>query len=60
LVRKFGKNRALISKNMPSRSGKQIRDRYLNTLDPNTRKENFSNEEDLKLLELFSKYGPAW
>lgn len=60
LIQKFGKNWSLISKYMPSRSGKQIRDRFLNTLDPTLNREKFSEEEDQKIIDLFNKYGTAW
>lgn len=60
LVHKYGKSWSKISKAMVSRNGKQIRDRYLNILDPNVRKEKFSVEEDLLLLRLFRRYGPKW
>jgi hypothetical protein len=59
-IKKFGKNWSLISKYMSSRSGKQIRDRYLNTLDPNILKEKFTSEEDDKILECYSKFGSQW
>jgi len=59
-IKRFGKNWSLISKYMPTRSGKQIRDRYLNTLDPTILKEKFSYEEDKKIVELYKKYGSSW
>jgi hypothetical protein len=60
LLKTFGKNWSLISKYMPSRSGKQIRDRYLNTLDPCIKRDKFSKEEDMKIIEAYLKNGPAW
>jgi hypothetical protein len=60
LVTKFGKNWSLISKYIPSRTGKQIRDRYLNTLDSNINRERFSPDEDKKILELYLQYGTKW
>lgn len=60
LLKKFGKNWSLISKYMPSRSGKQIRDRFLNALDPNILKEKFTTEEDKKILDLYAKLGSSW
>lgn len=35
MVNLHGKNWGLISKNLHDRSGKQVRERYLNKLDPN-------------------------
>lgn len=60
LVAKFGKNWSLISKYIPSRTGKQIRDRYLNTLDSNINRERFSPEEDKKIVDLYLQYGTKW
>jgi len=60
LVNKYGKSWSKISKVLVSRNGKQIRDRYINILDPNIKKGKFSLEEDLKLLSLYRKLGPRW
>jgi hypothetical protein len=60
LLKTFGKNWSLISKYMPSRSGKQIRDRFLNTLDPSINRDKFTKEEDMRIVEFFLKNGPAW
>jgi hypothetical protein len=60
LLKTFGKNWSLISKYMPSRSGKQIRDRFLNTLDPCINRDKFTKEEDMKIIQAFLKNGPAW
>ena len=60
LVLKYGKAWSKISKLLGTRNGKQIRDRYINVLDPETRKGKFTDEEDSKLLELFKQYGPKW
>ena len=60
LVGKFGKNWSLISKYLPSRTGKQIRDRFLNTLDSNINRDKFSSEEDQKIIELYLQHGTKW
>jgi hypothetical protein len=60
LIRKFGKNWSLLAKYMPSRSGKQIRDRFLNTLDPNINTDKVTPEEDKKLIQLYTKFGTSW
>jgi hypothetical protein len=60
LLKKFGKNWSLISKYMTSRSGKQIRDRFLNALDPALTKDKFTNQEDLTILKLYAKMGSQW
>lgn len=60
LVRKYGCSWSKISKEFKTRNGKQIRDRYLNVLDPNINKERFTYEEDLSLVKLFYVHGPKW
>jgi hypothetical protein len=60
LLKKFGKNWSLISKYMTSRSGKQIRDRFLNALDPALTKDKFTTQEDLTILKLYAKMGSQW
>ena len=60
LVSHFGKSWSKISKFLNSRNGKQIRDRYINVLDPAIKKGKFSEEEDKMLIELYYKYGPKW
>ena len=46
LVKKYGTSWSRISKEMQSRNGKQIRDRYINVLDPYINKDKFTIEED--------------
>jgi hypothetical protein len=41
-------------------TGKQIRDRYTNYLDPAICKSKFSTEEDFQILQLHNKYGNKW
>ena len=60
LVEKHGKKWALIAKIFKTRSGKQIRHHYLNILDINNKKKGFTPEEDLKIKDLYLKYGPKW
>lgn len=60
LVGKYGKSWSKISKVLVSRNGKQIRDRFINILDPNIKKGKFSHEEDVKLVSLYKKLGPRW
>jgi hypothetical protein len=60
LVKVYGKSWSKISKILISRNGKQIRDRYINVLDPFIKKGKFSEDEDQKLIELYYKYGPKW
>ena len=44
---------------MPYRTGKQIRDRFLNVLDNNLNREKFIFEEDQKIIKLY-KSGKSW
>lgn len=60
LVNIYGKNWSEISKVLKTRSGKQIRDRYLNVLDSHLNRGKFTEDEDKKLLRLFLKHGPKW
>ena len=46
LFNKYGKNWASISREMPWRTGKQIRDRYLNVLDSRLNKEKFTMKKE--------------
>lgn len=60
LVSKHGKSWSKISKILSTRNGKQIRDRYINVLDPEIRKGKFTDEEDMTLIDLFKSHGPKW
>ena len=60
LVALNGKNWSSIAKMFKIRNGKQIRDRYINVLDPSINKEKFTDEEDKLLTELYKVNGPKW
>ena len=60
LVYKHGKSWSKISKIIGTRNGKQIRDRYINVLDPEIKKGKFTEDEDKKLILLFKQNGPKW
>ena len=45
---------------MPHRTGKQIRDRFLNSLDTRYNKRKFSKEEDKMILKYHKIYGNKW
>jgi hypothetical protein len=60
LVDKYGRSWSKISKMLGTRNGKQIRDRFINVLDPEIKKGKFTDEEDKKLILLYSQYGPRW
>jgi hypothetical protein len=60
LVSTYGKCWSKISKVLKTRNGKQIRDRFINVLDPKIKKGKFTEEEDKKLIRLFMQHGPKW
>ena len=60
LVTKYGKQWSKISKLIKTRNGKQIRDRYINVLDPQVKKGKFSEEEDKNLIRLYYEHGSRW
>ena len=60
LVQVYGKSWSKISKILVTRNGKQIRDRFINVLDPEIKKGKFTEEEDKLLIRLYLYYGPRW
>jgi len=60
LVNKHGQSWALISSMMEGRTGKQIRDRYLNKLRPDIKNDEWNNEEDQLLISLYHELGRKW
>lgn len=48
------------AENIPGRSGKQCKERWANTLDPDVKKGNWQDEEDKTIFRLFHKIGPKW
>jgi len=60
MVRTHGKSWSKISKLLLTRNGKQIRDRFINVLDPEIKKGKFTEEEDNLLIKLYLNHGPRW
>ena len=60
LYKIYGKNWSKISKEMKTRTGKQIRDRFLNSLDESVIKRKFNNDEDEEIIKLYKRYGNCW
>jgi len=60
LVKNNGKSWSKIAKILSTRNGKQIRDRFINVLDPEIKKGKFTKEEDEKLVSLYLLHGPKW
>ncbi|CAK59671.1 unnamed protein product (macronuclear) [Paramecium tetraurelia] len=50
----------VIARFLPNRTGRQIRERYINHLDPNISTKAWSQQEDLKIWNLFKKIGSRW
>ena len=60
-VEKHGPNKwTLCSKTIPGRNGKQCREHWSNSLDPNLKKGEWSLEEDYLLYTLYNEYGGSW
>jgi len=49
-----------LAQKLPGRMGKQIRDRWVNHLDPNINHSHFSKEEDMKLWGGHLQFGKRW
>jgi len=49
-----------ISKELPGRTPRQCRDRYINYLDPKIIKSPWSKEDDLRLIDLKERIGQHW
>lgn len=49
-----------IARRLKNRTGKQVRDRYLNHLDNSVNHSKFSEKEDKQILELYLKHGASW
>ena len=45
---------------IPGRSGKQCRERWMNNLDPEIKRGEWTDEEDELLFNLYKKFGSAW
>uniref|UniRef100_A0A7S0Z4A8 Uncharacterized protein n=1 Tax=Hemiselmis tepida TaxID=464990 RepID=A0A7S0Z4A8_9CRYP len=61
LVEKHGlKSWSALAVHLPGRTGKQIRERWHNQLDPNVKKDRWSSEEDLLLIEAHSTLQNRW
>lgn len=63
-LKKWGKIAELLNKNihnsMKIRSGKQCKERWVNHLDPNMKRDKWTQEEDLAILKLHKTMGHQW
>jgi hypothetical protein len=60
LMKKYGQSWAMISSHLPGRTGKQVRDRFLNKLRPGVRLGDWSPAEDELLVRLCREIGNRW
>jgi hypothetical protein len=61
LVERFGvKSWSALAVHLPGRSGKQIRERWHNQLDPNVKKEKWTPTEDSLLVEAHARLENRW
>ena len=60
LIEVLGTHWSKISKRMKTRNPKQIRERYVNVLNPMLNKGKFTKEEDEKIIRLISLFGKKW
>lgn len=60
LVQVFGEDWRAISKAMPDRTLRQVRERYKNFLAPGIVNGPWSRQEDSLLIQLFRSLGPKW
>mmetsp|Transcript_74551 Transcript_74551/g.109320 ORF Transcript_74551/g.109320 Transcript_74551/m.109320 type:complete len:556 (-) Transcript_74551:66-1733(-) len=61
LVQRFGvKSWSALAVHLPGRSGKQIRERWHNQLDPNVKKEKWTPTEDSLLVEAHARLENRW
>ncbi|EAX97211.1 Myb-like DNA-binding domain containing protein [Trichomonas vaginalis G3] len=49
-----------IARHIPGRSGKQCKERWITVLDPNINRQDWSAEEDSRLLKFHKMYGNKW
>lgn len=60
LVDKHGQIWSVLATMLEGRTGKQIRDRYLNILRPNIKKGDWTPQEDQYILALYYQFGTRW
>ncbi|KAI0519158.1 hypothetical protein KFK09_006599 [Dendrobium nobile] len=61
LVAQYGPTKwSVIARSLPGRIGKQCRERWHNHLSPDIRKDAWSPEEEMKLMEAHLKHGNKW
>ena len=51
---------AAIASTLPGRTGKQVRERWVNQLDPSIKRTDWTNDEVIILMQAHSELGSAW
>ena len=60
-IEKLGhKKWSIIAKFIPGRCSRQVRERWINYLDPTLRKDPFTEEEDILLNKIVKERGTQW
>lgn len=60
-VAKHGaRNWSNVAKMIPTKNGKQCRERWINHIDPAINREPWTHEDDMKLIEAHSRIGNKW
>lgn len=60
-VAKHGaRNWSSVAKMIPTKNGKQCRERWINHIDPAINWEPWTHEDDMKLIEAHSRIGNKW
>ncbi|CAD8137507.1 unnamed protein product [Paramecium octaurelia] len=60
LVQVHKKNWVQIAKCIPNRTSKQVRERFVNKLNPEINSEPFTKEEDMIIVEGYKNFGSKW
>ena len=56
----YGRKWAKIASHLPGRQGKQCRERYVNHLDPNLKKGEWTDDEEAMLIAFHEQFGNRW
>ncbi|CAD8056731.1 unnamed protein product [Paramecium sonneborni] len=60
LVQVHKKNWVQIAKCIPNRTSKQVRERFVNKLNPDINQEPFTKEEDMIIVDGYKNFGSKW
>ena len=60
LYKKHGPKWKKISKFIPTKDRRSVRNRYTNALDPSLNRDQMTEEEDLKICRLYEAFGSKW